>query len=397
MPLGLQTGTLITPTVRLVEQLGQGGMGTVWLADHLTLHTRVVVKVMSTDALDDAESVARFSDEAMAAAQVRSPHVVQMLDHGVTGEGIPFIVMELLEGRDLAMHIDERGPLPIAEVVTIVTQVAKALEKVHELGIVHRDIKPENIFLFELGNGETLVKLLDFGIAKSLEGQMTHATQAGVMMGTPYYMSPEAIVCCRDVDAHADLWGLAVVAFQALTGGDAFPGDSVAAITLKIYDTHRPVPSERVRSIPPAIDRWFERAFALDRAARFGNAREMSDALVRAYASIGKATTIRRVKSRAFVARGAAFVVAIGSLGLVLATARPRVRSPVESTIEGRSAIEMTSVRAEVPRQSYPGPREPEQAGPTGGSRIAAAPTGGHNKLAPSSAPTSKTPHAMTK
>ena len=162
---GLFPGTMVTPTVRLVRPLRSGGMGSVWVAHHQGLQTQVAVKFLSAELASDPTSVARFAREAAAASQVKSPHVVQTFDHGVTSEGLPFIVMELLEGEDLTRRL-QGGPLAPPTVAQIVTQIAKALTRAHEKGIVHRDIKPDNIFLCGVEGDELYTKLLDFGIAK---------------------------------------------------------------------------------------------------------------------------------------------------------------------------------------------------------------------------------------
>ena len=140
-------------------------MGSGWIAEHTALHTQVVVKFIAAEFAKNEEALDRFSREAAAASQVRSPHVVQTLDHGITPDGIPYIVMEYLEGHDLESHM-ARGAMEQKEVLEIVAQLSRALEKAHGVGIVHRDIKPSNIFLCDAGDGGLFVKLLDFGIAK---------------------------------------------------------------------------------------------------------------------------------------------------------------------------------------------------------------------------------------
>src|SRR5580704_3098642 len=162
-----QPGDPITPSIRLVRELGSGGMGSVWVADHAALQTQVVVKFMHVQLSGDRDSVLRFSREAIAGANVKSPHVVQVYDHGIAPDGAPFIVMELLEGADLAAHLERRGAMPLGEVEQLISQACKALAQAHERNIVHRDIKPQNIFLTKVGGGEHFVKLLDFGIAKA--------------------------------------------------------------------------------------------------------------------------------------------------------------------------------------------------------------------------------------
>ncbi|HEY1698044.1 MAG TPA: protein kinase [Polyangiaceae bacterium] len=275
----LQPGVAVTANIRLVRSLGAGGMGSVWIADHLALHTQVVVKFMSLQLGGNAEAVERFSREAAAAAQVKSPHVVQMLDHGVTPDGIPFIVMELLEGKDLAGHLAQRGRLTLGETADIVAQVAKALGRAHERGIVHRDIKPDNIFLCDMG-GELFVKILDFGIAKSGSGNaLSGGTKTGATLGTPYYMSPEQVVGAKNIDARSDLWSLGVVVYQCIVGSRPFDAETFGALALMIHNAPLPLPTAADPSIPPAFDAWFQRACAREPAARFSTARELADAL----------------------------------------------------------------------------------------------------------------------
>jgi serine/threonine protein kinase len=271
---------LITPTVRLLHPLGAGGMGSVWVADHLTLRTRVVVKFMSAELARDPSHVARFSKEASAAAAVKSPHVVQTFDHGVAPNGVPFIVMELLEGEDLATTLARAGRLPLGIVAEIVAQTARALARAHSAGVVHRDIKPENIFLCHAEEGEIFAKVLDFGIAKMRGSTGNHAiTRTGAVLGTPYYMSPEQALGLKDgLDGRTDLWSLGVVAFEALTGERPFNGDTIGALAIAIAHAPLPVPSSKNSGLGPAIDQWFARACARDVQERFSTAKEMSDA-----------------------------------------------------------------------------------------------------------------------
>src|SRR5262249_23749353 len=163
------------------------------------------------------------------ASQVKSPHVVQTFDHGVTDDGRPYIVMELLEGRDLSSYLEAAGRMPLAEVVDLVTQLARGLDRAHARGIIHRDIKPDNIFFGDAGNGEVFVKLLDFGIAKGVE-TLGSSTKTGSALGTPFYMSPEQLMGAKDIDARSDLWSVGVVAFEALTGKKPFDADTIGGI-----------------------------------------------------------------------------------------------------------------------------------------------------------------------
>jgi len=266
----------VNQAVSLLRPLGQGGMGRVWVAAHATLETEVVVKFMATEAAVHADAVTRFSREAALSAAVKSPHVVQMLDHGVTAGGTPYIVMEKLEGKDLADHLAAYGRMAPKDVASIVTQVAKALGRAHQAGVIHRDIKPENIFLCDGEGGEMFVKVLDFGIAKA---QMTvgSSTTTGSVVGTPYYMSPEQIVGEREIDGRTDIWSLGVVVFESLTGVKPFEGSTIGAITLALHSA-TPRITAHANWLPPTFDEWFAKACARDPQARFASAREAAQA-----------------------------------------------------------------------------------------------------------------------
>lgn len=274
----MRPGDYVTPNIRLMQHLGSGAMGSVWSAEHGTLSTLVAVKLMSPAYLEDTEFVERFRNEAKAAASIRSPHVVQMLDSGVTQSGEPFIVMELLEGETLGSRIRRIGPLPLDEVVRIVVQTANALGRAHQLGIVHRDIKPDNLFLIDVG-GEPFVKVLDFGVAKQPPGVLSVPTDPGRVMGTPFYMSPEQLVSSKYVDHRTDVWALAAVAYEALTAEPPFKGASIGAQVLAVHAGEFKKPSELRSGIPEAVDAWATRALQRDPEARFGSTRELADAL----------------------------------------------------------------------------------------------------------------------
>ncbi|AKT43516.1 serine/threonine-protein kinase [Chondromyces crocatus] len=277
----MQPGQHITTTLRLVQPLGKGGMGSVWIADHLGLGIQVAVKFIAQQLLTDESMVLRFRREAMAAAQIRSPHVAQVFDHGVTSEGLPFIVMELLEGELLGDRVKRLGALPPRDTALIVTQVAKALTRAHEAGIVHRDIKPDNLFLTEV-DGELLVKVIDFGVAKQGSHQDAGMTTTGSMVGTPLYMSPEQLFSAKHTDHRADLWSLAVVAYHAMTGRPPFTGDTLGALSVAVYTGVHPLPSAVQPGLPLAIDAWFHRALQREPQHRFQSARELSETLEQA-------------------------------------------------------------------------------------------------------------------
>ncbi|MGZ5967341.1 MAG: serine/threonine-protein kinase [Polyangiales bacterium] len=272
-------GAYITPTIRLLEPLGHGGMGSVWVAEHVALNTKVVVKFMSENLAQNADALARFKREAAAASAVKSPHVVQMFDYGLAPNGSPYLVMELLEGEDLRHRLDRVHSMAPGEIVAIISQVCKALTRAHERGVVHRDIKPENIFLSDAGGGEIFVKVLDFGIAKTFDPSSLGATKTGSVLGTPYYMSPEQVLGSKSIDHRTDLWSVGVVVFQALAGARPFDAETIGGISIAICHGDLPRLSTVRSGLPAEMDEWFSRACARDPNLRFQTARELADAL----------------------------------------------------------------------------------------------------------------------
>lgn len=272
----------------MVRALGAGGMGSVWVADHLTLKTQVAVKFILAGREHESDARERFSREAEAAAQVKSPHVAQIFDHGVTDEGYPFIVMELLEGEDLGRRLGRAGRVSLPEAAAIIGQVCRALGRAHQKGLVHRDVKPANIFLCDVGTPELFVKLLDFGVAKVIGADPASVTKSGSITGTPAYMAPEQLLGNRDVDHRADLFSVAVLAYELLTGRRPVVEDTAVAIALRLHTRGMPRASEGMDALPPdlaaSVDEWFAKAWAIDPQARYDSALTLAeefDALVR--------------------------------------------------------------------------------------------------------------------
>ncbi len=214
--LSLRPGRVIAGKYRLDSELARGGMGDLWVAFDRKLRRKVAVKFINTESAELAEAGVRFEREARAAAQIRSPHVVQTYDYGMD-RGHAYMVMELLEGEDLGARIARDKVLRVTTVAKVLRQIAKGLEAVHAAGIVHRDLKPANIFISLVG-GERTVKLIDFGVARSGDGDGRRATRRGTLVGTVRYMSPEQAIGETAVDHRADLWSLAVIAYRLLTG-----------------------------------------------------------------------------------------------------------------------------------------------------------------------------------
>lgn len=276
-----QAGDRVAPHVVLDRPMIQGGTGSVWIAHHETLKVAVAVKLLSPELVHDETARARFAREAAAAMEVQSPHVVQILDYGISEQNVPYLVMELLMGQDLEGLLGEQGPLPPADVVSIVTQIAKGLQRAHDCGVIHRDVKSSNVFLARAdgwSHERYFAKLVDFGMAKHVDRVTRQLTEQGTIVGTPQYMSPEQMMGL-DLDARSDLWSLGVVAFEALTGRRPFQGESLKDFGDAIHKKPLPRPSEAMAILGPAIDEWFFKACARNPDERFASARELAEAL----------------------------------------------------------------------------------------------------------------------
>jgi serine/threonine-protein kinase len=274
-------GTVLAGKYALMSKLGQGGMGSVYRAEHVQLRSPVAIKLIDQQIVGNPEALARFMREAQSAAALRSPHVVQILDYGAD-QGVPYIAMELLEGESLAARRERVGRLSPAETAHFLTHVGRAVSKAHESGIVHRDLKPDNIFLVR-NDEEEVAKVLDFGIAKAGAGfgvTTGSATRTGAVMGTPYYMSPEQAEGNKLVDHRTDLWALGVIAFECLVGRRPFDSDALGSLLLAICTRPIPVPSS-LGPVPPGFDAWFARACARELHERFQTARELTGELRR--------------------------------------------------------------------------------------------------------------------
>ncbi len=254
-------------------------MGAIWRAEHLVLCAPVAVKLIDPEIADHEETLARFNREAQAAASLRSPHVVQILDYGVDDD-TPFMVMELLEGETLAERLKRVERLSPAETARFITHVARAVNRAHDAGITHRDLKPENVFIVHNEDAE-IAKVLDFGVAKvekATLGPKGQKTRTGSLLGTPYYMSPEQAQGNKDVDYRSDLWALGVIAFECMTGKRPFESEGLGDLVLQICVRDLPVPST-LAPMPPEFDEWFVHACSRDPEGRFASAREMAEAL----------------------------------------------------------------------------------------------------------------------
>jgi eukaryotic-like serine/threonine-protein kinase len=279
----IDVGRLVAGKYELVRLIGKGAMGEVWLATHNSLGGEFAIKVVQpSDDEEDETAAGRFQLEAQVSAKLsrKTRHIVSVSDHGEE-EGLAYLVMELLEGESLEARIKRTGEMPLAETVAIVMQVARALGQAHGEGIFHRDLKPANVFLTKDEDGRLLVKLLDFGIARTQKPFRTRspfATGKDMVLGTPSYMSPEQARGLDTLDHRCDLWALAVVAYEALTRSIPWEGETVEDIFLSIC-THRMIPIlARRNDLPPVIEGVFARSFAPKLDDRFSSASDLSDA-----------------------------------------------------------------------------------------------------------------------
>jgi len=300
----LRAGYLVAGRYELKRVLGRGSMGTVWLANHKALDEEVAVKLLApagelTGIENASTTAARFRFEAQVAARLsrKTRHVVRVTDHGHDG-ALAFLVMERLEGQTLERALSNRGPMPPLEVSSLLTQLARGLEVAHAEGVLHRDLKPSNVFLTAGEDGALLAKILDFGIARRdrTSGVDTRfATAQGVLFGTPGYMSPEQASAASDLDSRADLWSLAAIAYEALTGELPVAGHDTEQMLANLR-LGKTVPlRHRNADLPEACERFFERAFAPCIDDRHPSCAELAldfEHAVRATGSRGAARTV---------------------------------------------------------------------------------------------------------
>ena len=382
-------GSLLSERYKLLKLIGQGGMGAVFLAEHAIIGKTIAVKVLSPEYSRNPGDVQRFLQEARAASLIRHDHIVDISDFGYTPQGQAFLVMEYLEGEDLAHLLAREGRIPWFRVSNLILQIASALAAAHAKGVVHRDMKPENCFLVRREDGEDWVKVLDFGIAKIVDERLKHRgaslTAEGGIIGTPEYIAPELVKGLK-ADARVDIYALGVIMYRLLTGTLPFTTDTgnyMAILSQHLLQAPEP-PRQRApeAQIPREIERVVLRALAKEPGERYQTVEEMIAALrevqllLTGASSTGIVTMLPVIKPRTLRAgrrrrpgRGVRLAfglagAALGGLAVWLLTAGeapPADNPPAHATM-----TEAPAPAVAPPRPATPTPPEPAAAASTG-------------------------------
>jgi serine/threonine-protein kinase len=276
-------GSVIAERYHVLKKLGEGGMGQVYLAEHVKMGRKSAVKVMNPGMVQNVDAISRFNREAANASRINHPNVAGIYDFGETPDGLIYLAMEFVEGEPLTSVIKHHGALPPLRASEIARQVAEGLSVAHDMGIVHRDLKPDNIMIGRGRNGADLVKVVDFGIAKAAASDQQKVTKTGMVVGTPEYMSPEQL-SGDPLDARSDIYSLALVTFNMLTGKLPFPGESMQeTMIMRLTDDPQPLGAMKPEVAWPAdLQAVMDKALARDVNQRYRNASEFARDLVEA-------------------------------------------------------------------------------------------------------------------
>jgi serine/threonine protein kinase len=341
-------GSVVAGKYRVDDVIGDGGLGVVVKAWHQQLDQPVAIKMLKPNAAERPGVVERFLREARLAARIKNEHAVKVYDVDETESGVPYMVMEYLEGRDLEQTVAQ-APLPVNEAIDYVMQAIEAIAEAHAAGIVHRDLKPANLFLARRPGSTSIVKVLDFGISKIASAdahQRKRLTRHDERVGTPAFMSPEQLQAAPDVDARADIWALGVVLYELVTGRLPFDGIDVPELCASIL-TKPAVPLSAVHpDVPPELEEVIARCLEKDRAKRYRNVAELAQDL----AQIWEGDSPSRVRNIANVIGEAGHKIApptpfpgsteLGSLPLPVAPAAVEDRVEAVYSDEAGATVE---------------------------------------------------------
>ncbi len=360
-----EVGEVIAGKYRLKRLLGEGGMGSVMEAEHLKLRQPIAIKFLNPSMLGVDEIVQRFEREARAAATLRSRHVVRVTDVEVTSDGVPYMVMELLVGGDLESEREKRRHIPFAEAVNYVLQACGALAEAHDAGIIHRDLKPGNLFLAREDHDRVIVKVLDFGISKFLQGEDAKLTSAGAIMGTALYMSPEQIRGDESIDARSDIWSLGVILFELISGTAPFVGPTTRVAAAIVSE---PTPELRAPTpVPEPLVQAIYRMLEKSPAKRFASIADVAAAIApfALSGSIGLevADQLARRSQRSLDASFAAQAARMSSAPT--AAAQPPLTIPLVQAIGSEPMAVAASLPPTPPRVTPPNPERSTMAATT--------------------------------
>lgn len=336
-------GSLFAGKYRVEKILGQGGMGMVLAARHLGLDEPVAIKVLLPAMMQVSGMVERFTREARASAKIKNDHVVRVTDVDALPSGVPYMVMERLDGSDLSDLCKSLGPLPIADAVRYLLETCSAIGEAHTMGIVHRDLKPANLFLARRRDGTTAIKVLDFGISKAMHslGEQT-VTVAGTVLGSPSYMSPEQIAAARDLDGRTDIWSLGVILYQFVTGNVPFPAEGLTHLCALVLQTAPRRPSELRPDLPLGLEAVILRCLEKERSHRYSTAGELAAALLPFAGSIPIQLPMQLDSSLSIQATTPFLRGSLPSLS----DSAPRVPLPsMSETAQGASAVTLQRTR----------------------------------------------------
>jgi serine/threonine-protein kinase len=352
----VREGEILDHKYRVDRVLGVGGMGVVVAATHVQLNTKVALKFLLPAAMTNAQVIERFAREARAAVQIQSEHVARVTDVGTLPTGSPYMVMEFLEGGDLADVVGKTGPLPVATSVSYVLEACEAIAEAHSLGIIHRDLKPANLFLAKKAGRDPVVKVLDFGISKTKEAGSTGGlTATTAVMGSPFYMAPEQMMSSKDVDARVDIWALGVILYELLTGVPPFAADSMPEVVFLVTQRD-PEPLQIKRpDAPPGLVAAVSRCLMRDRNQRFQNVAEFAAAIA-PFGPARSEVSVERVSRLLGTDPAAAARVSAARVSADFGGARDPMRPPATSSSWANNSQSGAGARS----QSETAPRQPK-------------------------------------